>query len=199
MKSNGIVNILFDNCDDLLFTEKNWSLCHEIFPGSAAISLNNHKKKLSTNESLIVRDVPSSLAENQILSDIRTSYPDVLEVKRFVKNGSYSLPVVKITASSDTCTQLLSNGFSVHGLFFRPDRFINVNKPHLCYNCWNFGHLARSCKKETVCKKCSQTGHKVDVCVNAEFCVNCRGHHSADCKQCPKFQAVLAKINDVNL
>ena len=60
-----------------------------------------------------------------------------------------------------------------------------IPKPIQCYQCQSFGHLANECKKNKVCIRCAQV-HEGLCQVKDPVCVNCKGDHQANYKQCPK-------------
>lgn len=64
-----------------------------------------------------------------------------------------------------------------------------------CFNCLQCGHLARGCKKDTICGYCSEA-HETRRCGNRDagpVCGNCRDSeldrcHPAYSSQCPEWQ-----------
>ena len=60
-----------------------------------------------------------------------------------------------------------------------------VPKPIQCYNCQQFGHVATNCKREKACVKCSLR-HEGQCNSDTAVCVNCKGPHQSNSKDCPK-------------
>ena len=61
-----------------------------------------------------------------------------------------------------------------------------IPNPLRCYNCQMFGHHEQKCLKSPVCKKCGESGsdHIELSCHNTPKCVNCKGNHPADSRDC---------------
>ena len=57
-----------------------------------------------------------------------------------------------------------------------------------CKNCQQFGHTRRYCARLPVCVRCSEP-HKIEdcPCSNQPKCANCKDHHVASFRRCPKF------------
>lgn len=67
----------------------------------------------------------------------------------------------------------------------------NRKRPTQCHNCQQWGHSARNCGREFQCVKCINT-HQPGKCerITREGdakCVNCKGNHPANSRQCPSF------------
>lgn len=54
-----------------------------------------------------------------------------------------------------------------------------------CKNCWFFGHSKGACRGKERCVACGLI-HSGD-CIVPAVCVNCRGDHSSNSKNCPEF------------
>lgn len=54
-----------------------------------------------------------------------------------------------------------------------------------CKSCWFFGHSKKACRGKDKCVTCGFT--HTDECANAPFCVNCKGNHRSNDKNCPEF------------
>lgn len=46
-------------------------------------------------------------------------------------------------------------------------------RPIQCFKCFNFGHLAKNCRRQAICSNCGSNEHKNDVCTSETKCVNC--------------------------
>lgn len=76
-----------------------------------------------------------------------------------------------------------------------------IEKPWQCFNCQDFGHLAKNCKKRPKCVLCAGT-HKFSECTkqNIEIkCSNCGYNHTASYGGCIKMkeQKQIQKIKAV--
>lgn len=54
-----------------------------------------------------------------------------------------------------------------------------------CKSCWFFGHSKKACRGKGKCVTCGLT-HS-DECTNISFCVNCKGKHRSNDRNCPEF------------
>lgn len=59
--------------------------------------------------------------------------------------------------------------------------------PALCYGCFEYGHISKSCKGTEACGNCSGSYHGKNVdCPNPPKCKPCGGSHAATNRECPK-------------
>ena len=59
--------------------------------------------------------------------------------------------------------------------------------PMRCFNCQEFGHSSKACKKPPICRSCGHAKHDGD-CSGPIKCTNCQGDHPPSSKQkCPKW------------
>ncbi|VDI77575.1 Hypothetical predicted protein [Mytilus galloprovincialis] len=65
----------------------------------------------------------------------------------------------------------------------------------------SFGHVATNCKRDKACVKCSLR-HEGQCNTDTAVCVNCKGPHQANSKDCPKRvekQKALKKSNELKI
>ena len=61
-----------------------------------------------------------------------------------------------------------------------------IPNPLRCFQCQEFGHSKKFCKKQLRCWKCGSEGHDGSDCsVENKCCVNCKGDHYSSSKSCP--------------
>ena len=61
-----------------------------------------------------------------------------------------------------------------------------IPNPLRCFQCQEFGHSKRFCKKQLRCWKCGDEGHDGSDCSSEKkCCVNCKGEHYSSSKTCP--------------
>ncbi|XP_054287586.1 uncharacterized protein LOC129003318 [Macrosteles quadrilineatus] len=68
-----------------------------------------------------------------------------------------------------------------------------------CYNCFRYGHVAKSpCDKTKTCRDCSQEYHE-GPCTTSIKCANCEGPHPSNSKTCPEYirqKKINERMND---
>ena len=61
-----------------------------------------------------------------------------------------------------------------------------IPNPLRCFQCQEFGHSKKFCKKSLRCWKCGKGGHDGNDCsAENKCCVNCKGDHYSSSKTCP--------------
>ena len=61
-----------------------------------------------------------------------------------------------------------------------------IPNPLRCFQCQEFGHSKKFCKKSLRCWKCGKEGHDGNDCsAENKCCVNCKGDHYSSSKTCP--------------
>ena len=105
------------------------------------------------------------------------------------------MPVVVVTCSSPEDLQVLFKAkVSI------ADRIVGVKAyvgkttvPLLCYNCQEFGHVARLCVGESRCEYCG-VKHTGQCNGNPVSCVNCGGSHRSSSPNCPAYLSVRERL-----
>ena len=62
-----------------------------------------------------------------------------------------------------------------------------IPSPLRCFRCQHYGHGSRSCKSAETCRDCGKAKHE-GGCVGPKYCVNCKGPHSANSRDCPAWK-----------
>ncbi len=61
---------------------------------------------------------------------------------------------------------------------------VYIPNPLRCFNCQQYGHGSRTCKKSPACRRCCSNEHDSDSCSSSPYCCNCKGDHMPSSKQC---------------
>ena len=70
-----------------------------------------------------------------------------------------------------------------------------IPSPMRCFRCQHYGHGSRSCKSAETCRDCGKAKHE-GGCVGPKFCVNCKGPHPANSRDCPvwKYEQEIQRV-----
>jgi len=150
----------------------------------------------SATKSVVIKDMPQKLIENEILNEIKNEYDSVSEVTRFKKENKI-LPVIKVDFKcSQDYDRSIANGITIKNMFFKVTAYQSLRKPLRCYNCNKYGHVSNNCKNTSACSNCGDDKHTYKECSATTFkCVNCKGAHKATSNECPTYKQLLSKLN----
>jgi len=189
-KPNKDVTVILFNEFDAMSVISKWNQTY--FGSNTSVS----RPGASVVNSVIIKDMPLKLMENELLNEIQEQYNSATEITRFKKDNKL-MPVVKVDFNSVTdFNKCLTNGVTVKNMFFNPVAYRALRKPLRCYNCNKFGHISSNCKSKKTCSTCAAEGHCFKDCSSNEFkCINCSGAHKAISTDCPVYKQILEKIN----
>ena len=182
--------------EDLLLALLEW-------PASAfnySTDLHVHlPSRSSTNNIIFIKSVNTNLSENTTKEDICNSLDTYCSVTGlYNKTSGLPLPVIKITFEDNEMTQLyLRDGIYILGNRYccSPKRICKVVR---CFNCQQFGHIARLCLDAPHCIQCGKWHFSDESslsCSNPPSCANCGSSHRADSHFCQKFTSILSDLN----
>ena len=110
------------------------------------------------------------------------------------RRDSRSLKLFKIELSDPAEAEaIIPNNItcSQTGIIFKVEEFRAPISVWQCYNCQNFGHLAKNCEAKIKCVICGED-HSHKGCPNREKkqpkCANCKGPYVANYKGCPAYK-----------
>lgn len=96
---------------------------------------------------------------------------NVLEVRRFLRQGSIPTTTVLITKLGCSLPSELQLWYQLHRISF----FV-VDKPRQCTNCLKITHNSHACKSARMCDQCSEA-HQGTCSTDSPTCANCKGNH----------------------
>ena len=121
------------------------------------------------------------MSENDIVLELKDQ--GVEGVSRFIlkKDGKeIKTNTLFITFATPTPPPKLKIGY------YNVEVKLYIQNPLRCFNCQEFGHSRKHCKKELRCWKCGCEGHDGSACTSESVCcVNCKGKHYSSSKECP--------------
>jgi hypothetical protein len=102
-----------------------------------------------------------------------------------INGKAYGSMVIYVTKESEARRLLEGKYFHLTGESARTSVFEPKVDPVQCYNCWDLGHKAFTCKEAQKCGRCAGRGHYHRQCQATEpRCVQCRGQHEAFSRTC---------------
>lgn len=145
----------------------------------------------------IVRNIPTDINVQEILNSCESS-AKVLDVKRLNKRNKNPVDEEEkwIPCRSIVLTfagQTLPTEITLFKVRSSVEPF--VNKPTQCYNCFQFNHTSRFCKKDPICIQCGDMKHDGNCNQSVPKCVNCGENHKSIDSTCVVFQ----KYHKVNV
>ena len=181
---------------------------YSLAKGGVVIHLNNTEDKLTLLNSFTAEAFGgakiSDLAERNCTLALRNvpTYVDLETVRLALKEKSVEAkkllrqqhklmgrpqPVLKVVCT-DTDAKKLPNHTRITVGRHTCDVVRNNARVLHCYNCQQFGHIARTCTNPRRCINCSDLYCSNGYCRKAAKCVNCEGPHRASERSCPIYQ-----------
>jgi len=162
-----------------------------------------HSPKYSSQETTaFLKNTSNSVTETTI-EEILSKHCKVKKVQRlFSRETARPLPVVKVVFSSNSdlekATKLNLHIKSVNGkgVYIEKSRCFRIIR---CYNCQEFGHIAKLCKKSEKCENCGSTEHRERNCKENSKCANCEASHKASSPNCPRYISEVTKCRACSL
>ena len=148
--------------------------------------------------SLMVRNIPYSLSNEEIYKElVNLSYP-VLQVTRLYKRDRMPMPLCAIEVeNSDQGIKMLQLDRLFHSIVKVEKRRPSSSVPQ-CTRCQHYGHTKNYCKREPRCVRCEGNHHYKNCNVprsTASKCVNCKDDHPANFKGCTYYQTIISRQN----
>lgn len=139
--------------------------------------------------SVIIRNVPISLTEDEIKQELEELKYPVKSVTRLMNRDKHPIPICAvILPSNDVSNNILQLEYlancKVTVEIWRKQHHIPQ-----CHNCQQYGHTKNYCAAKPRCVKCNQDHHTKDCKKDSNtkpYCVNCQGNgHPASYRGCP--------------
>lgn len=149
--------------------------------------------------SVIFRNVPISLTQEEIMEDIEKYNLPILRITRLTNRTKQPMPLCAVDLANNEKTSEVYKIKEICKAIItvEPRRGNHSNAPQ-CHNCQRIGHTKNYCQLPPRCVKCT-TNHFYKECdknVSAPpTCVNCGEHHPANYKGCSYIQKTAAKRN----
>lgn len=146
--------------------------------------------------SVIMRNVPISLSDDEIFSELKSLKYPVMKVARLYNKNKFPMPLCAVELEDS------DSGNEIFGLefLFRSKIHIEMKRKSKsipqCTRCQRFGHTKNYCKLEPRCVKCTGN-HLFSACPKKKEdpvqCVNCSDSHTANYRGCPYYLQIKSK------
>lgn len=149
--------------------------------------------------SVVIKNVPISLTEEDIETELKQLYPDLTIIKttRLLNKNKHPIPVCALDfVNSDEVKQIYQLERLYHTIVTVEPRRKSSEIPQ-CVKCQRFGHTKNYCSLDPRCVKCLGN-HLYNECTKKKdeppACVNCGEAHSANYRGCRYFQELKSRI-----
>ena len=169
----------------------------DIWLPSDQISVDIYKEEPQQrikNFSFIMKGVHTSFATEDILKEIRNTFPDA-KAFRIISSvtGRATALIRVVTADEAACKQAIESGLNILYTHYACEAPHDKPKIVQCNKCYQMGHVSNQCENDTKCMKCGETQHMMSECARQEpKCSNCQGPHM------PTSLACLVKRQEAN-
>lgn len=163
------------------------------FYNQSSVKFHTFKNPEENNLSVMIRNIPISLTEIEIKSELlKLKYP-ILKVARLYNKQKVPIPICAVdlekTTKAKEIFQLEKLNYCI--VTVEPRR---INKDIAqCKRCQRFGHTKNYCQLEPRCVKCTGT-HLYTNCPKKPEqppqCVNCGENHPANYRGCPLYSKI---------
>ncbi|CAF1289161.1 unnamed protein product [Rotaria sordida] len=151
--------------------------------------------------SLIIKNVDFHTDINDFSSDLKTKFPEIINVIRLKNKFQQDIKIVKIEfVSTSARDQILAAGkININYRSYDVEEYIAPARVLICSKCCGIGHFKRQCTQSNeTCKTCglSFPDLKQHVCSNLPNCIHCGGEHLSNVVSCPvvkQYRAALTK------
>ena len=148
-------------------------------------------RKLQKNHSVIIRDVLKEdvFTDSEMTALLQDIFPDAT-ARRFVKKDKSILNIVKIDfPNRNDMERAITSGNFRNDQYFRGNEFIEEERTPIvrCYNCQNFGHIAKTCMSAPNCGKCTGKHSTVDCNPEEPACAVCQSRHASNDPNCETY------------
>ena len=148
--------------------------------------------------SVIMRNVPLSLSDDEIFNELQSQHYPVLKVARLYHKNKTPMPLCAIhLEDSDLGAEIFGLEFICHSKVQIEHKRQPKSIPQ-CTRCQRFGHTKNYCRLDPRCVKCTGSHHYTQ-CIKKKddpvICVNCGEEHSANYKGCSHYLNLKAKVN----
>lgn len=149
------------------------------------------------NLSVVIKNIPLSLTEEEITSELKNLNIPVLRVVRLLSKDKSPMPLCAVDVEdSDLGAEIFNLEFFFHCKVHVEMKRKPKSIPQ-CTRCQRFGHTKNYCKLDPRCVKCTGN-HHFSQCQKKQNdpvqCVNCNEAHTANYRGCSYYIGLKSRI-----
>ena len=146
-------------------------------------------KKAPSQLSVLLTGIDPCISEDDIGEELKGQGIHFKSLNRMkAETGDPTFKVKVDLLDPKIKERVLNNGVYIGYSRHRAVDFKILPNVLVCFNCQDFGHYAKDCRKEPVCVRCGDE-HKVADCTrDSPVCCHCFGFHSGAYKGCPVYK-----------
>lgn len=151
-----------------------------------------HDKKLE----VIVRNVPTSLSENEIKTELTDQNYPVIRVTRLLNKNKLPLPLCAVDLENNDDGKAIFNLTTICFAVVSVEMKRKSRQIPQCTRCQRYGHTKNFCKLDPRCVRCTGQHHYSECPKQktaAPQCVNCGESHTANYRGCQVYQKITNK------
>lgn len=146
--------------------------------------------------SVVIKNVPISLTENEIMELLQDKYP-VKKIVRLLSKDKKPLPICVVDLENTEESKSIFNlNRLMHSVVMVEPRRKSHEIPQ-CTRCQRYGHTKNYCKLTPRCVKCNNNHHYSECTKRSDdppICVNCGENHAANYRGCSYYRELKEKI-----
>lgn len=151
---------------------------------------------------VVIRNVPCSLSENEIESDLLAMNYPVCKVVRLLNKQKFALPLCVVELeNNENGQEIFKLDKLSHAIVSVEPKRKNRDIPQ-CTRCQRYGHTKNFCHLDPRCVRCTGNHHYSKCPLSKDVtptCINCGEHHTANFRGCSHYQSLLNKTKNSNL
>ena len=154
--------------------------------------------------SLVLPFVPYKTDMQELMADIQSMHPEVVNVIRLKNRQQQMIKAVKLELNSDVVRKQIlgSKKLLVGGISYQVEEYMAQAHVLVCSQCMGIGHFRKNCPQQQMhtCNVCGDISTDIQLhkqnCTGISKCIHCGGDHRSNDTKCPRikdYRAALTK------
>ena len=117
---------------------------------------------------VVIKNINPFISTENIKQIVDGKFNQNSKIRRFHSSiNRKPLPIISISCYSEISSNLLTEGIDIFGKHYHCEQF---KKPCIrCFNCQQFGHIAKHCSRISLCHNCGNQKHQNNTRRNLSF------------------------------